>query len=156
MLNTLTVIIRNSPTITTFPHLENFEAGDGYWYTTGKNNSWEYGTPNAAKITRAASGSKAWKTNLTGNYKDQQLSYLYSPCYNISGLTNPTLSLSIALDLEDCGNNDGDLCDGAFMEYSADGVTWTRLGAYNQGKNLRKLRLTSSATLTIPVFPPSC
>jgi hypothetical protein len=130
--DTVTVSIRNSPTITSYPYLENFEAGDGYWYTLGKNNSWEYGTPASSKVTRAASGSKAWKTNLTGSYKDQQLSYLYSPCFDITGMTNPTLSVSIALDLEDCGPA---LCDGAYMEYSADGVTWTRLGAYGQGTN---------------------
>ncbi len=130
--DTVTVAIRNSPTITSFPYLENFEAGDGYWYTAGKNNSWEYGTPSSSKISRAASGSRAWKTNLAGTYKDQQLSYLYSPCFNITGMTNPTLSLSIALDLEDCG---GTFCDGAYMEYSTDGSSWTRLGAYNQGTN---------------------
>ncbi len=130
--DTVTVIIRNSPTITSFPYLENFEAGDGYWYTGGKNNTWEYGTPSATKISRAASGSKAWKTNLAGTYKDQTLSYLYSPCFNITGMTNPTLSLSIALDLEDCG---GTLCDGAYMEYSTDGSSWTRLGAAGQGTN---------------------
>lgn len=130
--DTVTVSIRNSPTITSYPYLENFEAGDGSWYTLGKNNSWEYGTPSSGKVNRAASGSKAWKTNLTGSYKDQQLSYLYSPCFDITGLTNPTLSLSIALDLEDCGP---DLCDGAYVEYSTDGSTWTRLGAYGQGTN---------------------
>jgi len=130
--DTVTVTIRNSPTITSYPYLENFEAGDGYWYTQGKNNSWEYGTPASTKINRAASGSKAWKTNLAGTYKDLQLSYLYSPCFDITGMTNPTLSLSIALDLEDCG---GFFCDGAYMEYSVDGVTWTRLGAFGQGTN---------------------
>jgi hypothetical protein len=133
--DTLTVTIRNSPIIASYPYLENFEGSDGNWYSTGKNNSWQYGTPSSTKINRAASGSKAWKTNLAGNYKDAQLSYLYSPCFDITGMTSPTLSLSIALDLEDCGNNDGDLCDGAYMEYSADGVNWSRLGAYGQGKN---------------------
>jgi hypothetical protein len=130
--DTITVSIRNSPTITSYPYLENFETGDGYWYSLGKNNSWEYGTPSSSKVTHAASGSKAWKTNLTGSYKDQQLSYLYSPCFDITGMTNPTLSLSIALDLEDCGPA---LCDGAYMEYSTDGITWSRLGAYGQGTN---------------------
>jgi hypothetical protein len=133
--DTVTVTIINSPIITTYPHLETFESNDGGWYTRGKNNSWEYGTPASSKVSRAASGSKAWKTNLTGSYKDQQLSYLYSPCYDITGMTNPTLSMSIALDLEDCGDNDGDLCDGAYMEYSADGSTWTRLGTAGQGTN---------------------
>ncbi len=139
--DTVTVSIRNSPVITSFPYLENFESGngyspgDGFWYSGGKNNSWEFGTPVSSKINRAASGSKAWKTNLSGSYKDQQLSYLYSPCFDITGMTNPTLSLSIALDLEDCGSGPTDLCDGAYMEYSADGNTWTRLGAVGQGTN---------------------
>ena len=70
-------------------------------------------------ITTVASGTKAWKTKLNGNYNDEELSYLYSPCYNITGMTNPTLSLSIALDLEDCG---GTLCDGAYFEYSKEGI----------------------------------
>ena len=93
----------NAPLITTFPHVENFETNNGYWRSSGINNSWEYGVPAANKINKAASGTKAWKTNLTGNYKNQEISYLYSPCYNIAGMTNPTLSLNIALDLEDCG-----------------------------------------------------
>jgi hypothetical protein len=133
--DTVTVTITNSPVISSYPYLENFESGAGGWYSNGKNDSWEYGTPASVKVTRAASGSKAWKTNLTGFYKSQQLSYLYSPCFDLTAMTNPTLSLSISLDLEDCGNNDGDLCDGAYMEYSADGSTWTRLGANGQGTN---------------------
>ena len=60
-----------------------------------------------------------------GNYNDNELSYLYSPCFDITGMTNPTLSLSIALDLEDCG---GSLCDGAYVEYSADGIYMVKTG----------------------------
>ena len=95
-------------------------------------SSWEYGTPASNKINSAASGSKAWKTRLAGNYNDLELSYLYSPCFDISGMTNPTLSFSIALDLEDCGTS---LCDGAWIEYSADGITWSKLGAMGSGTN---------------------
>ncbi|MBS1920299.1 MAG: S8 family serine peptidase [Bacteroidetes bacterium] len=130
--DTAEVALVNSPVITSFPYLENFESGNGGFYTGGKKSSWEYGTPASPKISCAASGSKAWKTSLTGNYNDLEYSYLYSPCYNISAMTNPTLSVSIALDIEDCGNS---LCDGAFVEYSADGKTWTRLGANGQGTN---------------------
>ncbi len=28
--------------------------------------------------------------------------------------------------------------------------------AYNQGRNLHKLKLTTAASVTIPVFPPGC
>lgn len=123
------VVIDNLTIINSFPYLENFETGSGNWYSSGKNNSWEYGTPASSKINRAASGSKAWKTRIAGNYNDLEKSYLYSPCFNISGMSAPTLSLSIALDLEDCGST---LCDGAYLEYSANGKTWSRLGTFNQ------------------------
>lgn len=130
--DTLMVTIVNSPVITSFPHLQNFETGDGGWYTSGKKSSWEYGTPASIKVNRAASGAKAWKTSLAGNYNDGELSYLYSPCYDITGMTSPTLSLHLALDLEDCGST---LCDGAWVEYSTDGINWQRLGAFGQGTN---------------------
>ncbi|HEV8270860.1 MAG TPA: S8 family serine peptidase, partial [Chitinophagaceae bacterium] len=131
--DTLTLNVFNAPLITTFPYVENFETNDGYWHSSGINNSWEYGVPAANKINKAASGTKAWKTNLTGNYNSLGTSYLYSPCYNIAGMTNPTLSLNIALDLEDCGG--GGLCDGAYIEYSGEGITWTRLGDVGTGTN---------------------
>ena len=128
--NDTTVIhLVNSAIISSFPYLENFEAGNGLWYTGGVISSWEYGTPASNKINSAASGSKAWKTRLVGNYNDLEYSYLYSPCFDISGMTNPTLSFSLALDLEDCGTS---LCDGAWVEYSTDGVAWNRLGCFRK------------------------
>ncbi|HEY6062960.1 MAG TPA: S8 family serine peptidase [Chitinophagaceae bacterium] len=132
--DTARITVNSLPYITSFPYLENFEANNGYWYTSSSGvSSWQYGTPNSPKITRAASGTRAWKTNLIGYYNDNELSYLYSPCFNLSGMTNPTLSLSLALDIEDCG---ADTCDVAWMDYSNDGgVTWNRLGAFGQGTN---------------------
>ncbi|HMK25679.1 MAG TPA: T9SS type A sorting domain-containing protein, partial [Chitinophagaceae bacterium] len=132
--DTARITVNSLPYVTSFPYLENFEANNGYWYTTTSGgSSWQYGTPNSPKIARAASGTKAWKTNLIGYYNDKELSYLYSPCFNVSGMTVPTLSLSLALDIEDCG---GALCDAAWMEYSNDGgITWNRLGAFGQGTN---------------------
>lgn len=130
--DTIMINVFNAPIITSFPHVENFETNDGYWRSEGTVNSWEYGAPAAGKITRAASGTKAWKTDLEGIYRSLELSYLYSPCYSIGGMTNPTLSLNIALDFEDCGST---LCDGAYIEYSADGITWNRLGDVGTGTN---------------------
>ncbi|HET9745290.1 MAG TPA: S8 family serine peptidase [Chitinophagaceae bacterium] len=130
--DTLVLNVFNAPLITSFPHVETFENNDGYWRGEGTDNPWEYGTPAAVKINKAASGIKAWKTDLNGHYRNNSIAYLYSPCYNIAGMTNPTLSLNIALDLEDCG---GIYCDGAYIEYSADGSTWTRLGDIGTGTN---------------------
>lgn len=125
--NTALITVTNSS-----PYLEQFEAGNGNWYTGGKNSSWEYGTPATYKLTRAANGTKAWKTGIQGKYKDAEFSYLYSPCFDISGVTSPALSMSLSLDMEDCGAN---FCDGAYLEYSKDGISWLRLGANGQGTN---------------------
>ncbi len=130
--DTISTRIVNSPVISSFPYLEGFETGPGSWHTGGRNSSWEYGTPSSNKINVAANGAKAWKTRLAGHYNDNEYSFLYSPCFDVTGMTVPTLSFSMAHDLEDCGN---DLCDGAWVEYSTDGVTWTKLGAQGQGTN---------------------
>lgn len=129
--DTLTEIFHNQPLISSFPYLENFEAGDGNYFSEGKKNSWQYGTPNAGVVKNAASGTKAWKTNLTGYYNDNERSYLYSPCFDLSGLTAPMLSFSGVLDIENCGNT---LCDAAWVEYTTNGgQSWTKLGASGQG-----------------------
>lgn len=130
--DTLSRQLINSPVITSFPYLEDFESGNGSWYASGRLNTWEYGTPASSRIVTAASGTRAWKTRSAGGYNDNELSYLHSPCFDVSGMTNPTLSFSLAFDIEDCGAT---LCDGAYMEYSLDGISWARLGASGQGTN---------------------
>ncbi|RYZ30152.1 MAG: T9SS type A sorting domain-containing protein [Chitinophagaceae bacterium] len=125
-------VVYNMPLVNTYPYLQNFETDNGFFYTGGERSSWEYGTPASGKIRTAASGAKAWKTSLAGNYNDNELSYLYTPCFDLTGMTAPTLSFSIALDIEDCG---GTLCDGAWVEYSTDGINWAKLGANGTGTN---------------------
>lgn len=131
--DTAIVVLMNSPIVSSFPYLQNFEAGDGNWYADGIRSSWQYGTPASPRINKAASGTRAWKTRLYGNYNDAEFSYLYSPCFDISSMTNPTLSFSLALDLEDCDPNG--LCDEAHVEYSADGKNWVKLGTMGAGTN---------------------
>ena len=124
--------IRNSPIFSSFPYLENFESGDGGYFSDGFRNSWHYGVPASPTISKAASGNKIWKTNLNGNYSNLETSYLYSPCFDLSGLSHPMLSFSAAIQTENCGNT---LCDAAWVEYSLDGATWIKLGAPGLGTN---------------------
>ena len=68
-------------------------------------------------------------TNLTGNYNDNEFSYLYSPCFDLSALTQPVLSFSHIFDIETG-------FDYTWVEYSADGgLTWNRLGTNTTGTN---------------------
>ncbi|HVU55604.1 MAG TPA: S8 family serine peptidase [Puia sp.] len=118
------------PLIGHFPYLEGFENSNGYWYTNGVNDSWQWGTPAKTIIDKAANGTKCWVTNLTGNYHDNELSYLYSPCFDLSSLANPVLSFSHIFQTEDnC------MCDFHWVEYSIDGSDWTKLGATGRGVN---------------------
>jgi hypothetical protein len=118
------------PVITSFPYLEGFENNDGHWYSGGINDSWEWGTPAKTIINKAANGTKCWVTNLTGNYHDNEMSYLYSPCFDLSALANPVLSFSHIFQMEDnC------TCDFHWVEYSVDGTNWTKLGTTGQGTN---------------------
>lgn len=122
----------NQPLIISYPYFENFEGSDGGWYALGKSNSWAYGMPNSQLIKKAASGTKAWKTNLNGNYNVSELSYLYSPCFDITAVKNPYYRFKTAIDIENCGQV---LCDGANIEYSTDGINWQRLGKFGDGTN---------------------
>lgn len=132
--NTASASVTNQPVISSFPYFQNFETNAGSWFTNGINNSWQYGTPASRTITAAASGTKAWKTSLVGNYNDNEQSFLYSPCFNINSLTTPTLSFSMAYDMEDCSPF-GVVCDAVWVEYSYDGVTWQKLGTAGSGTN---------------------
>ncbi len=96
----------------------------------GVNSSWQWGKPNAPLINKAANGTNAWVTNLTGDYNNNELSYLYSPCFDLSGLTTPVLSFSHIFQTED----DCD-CDLHWVDYSIDGISWTRLGNVGTGIN---------------------
>src|SRR5690606_10097519 len=74
-------------------YFEDFEADAGGWVAGGTNASWAHGTPSYSFIPAAGEGSAAWVTNLTGPYNNDELSYLGSPCFDLSALTeDPTLS----------------------------------------------------------------
>jgi hypothetical protein len=118
-----------TPVINTFPYLEGFENGPGSWYSKGSNPSWQWGVPAKLIINKAANGTRAFVTNLTGNYNDNELSYLYSPCFDISTLKKPVLSFSHIFEIE----MDYDY---AWVEYSTgNSNVWKKLGSAGQGTN---------------------
>ena len=127
----LNYAFRSSPVITTYPYLEGFESSDGNWFQKGSNSTWQWGTPANTIINKAANGTKAWVTSLTGNYSNNELSYLYSPCFDLSSLTQPVLSFRHIFSIEDnCA------CDYTWVEYSSNGgVSWNRLGSNGTGVN---------------------
>lgn len=120
--------VYSSPVISSFPYLERFDNSNGNWFTdTVSYSSWRWGMPSKTLMKRSASEGKGWFTTLNSIYKQNENSYLYSPCFNLSSLTQPVLSFSHITQQEDNCN-----CDYHTLEYSTDnGNTWQRLTATN-------------------------
>ncbi len=127
--DTISTQVLTLPNITSFPYIEDFEAGDGSWITEGSNTTWEHGLPNSNFITEAgACGDQAWVTNLDGDYSSSENSFLVSPFMDFTGMTNdPILRFEHIFETEGC-------CDEGWVEYSMDGgANWTKLGTSSSG-----------------------
>ncbi|MCC7245893.1 MAG: T9SS type A sorting domain-containing protein [Saprospiraceae bacterium] len=110
----------------TVPYMQDFESWEGAWEGDG---SWEFGTPQKAIIYGAASGNNAFVTRLEGEYGNAESSYLVSPCFDFSGLTeDPVFEFSLNTLTEDG-------YDGLVLEVSTDGGPWEKIGDLNSGLN---------------------
>ncbi|MFC7774886.1 T9SS type A sorting domain-containing protein [Flavobacterium sp. GCM10027622] len=67
-----------------------FEANDGGMTHSGTADSWAYGTPTSAPLTTAFSGTKCWKTNLTGTYPASSTNTLVTPEIDLTGVSTGT------------------------------------------------------------------
>lgn len=125
-------LVNNSPVINTYPFLERFENTNGNFFTKGNYSYWKWGATDPitrVRLNRAANGNNAWFTGLYGGYKPNDSSFLYSPCFDLSSLTNPVLSFAHISQQEDN-------IDYHTVEYTTDnGATWQRLGVQNGGIN---------------------
>ncbi|MDD2387883.1 MAG: T9SS type A sorting domain-containing protein [Bacteroidales bacterium] len=104
-----TITIVNMPIYSEFPITEDFESGTGYWSTGGTASSWVHGSPDASLpelvINSAHSGDNIWVTKLTGNTNTSEVSYIESPCYDLSSLSYPTIELYAWVNFSIYGNS---------------------------------------------------
>lgn len=107
--------------LVSLPYYEGFETNSGDWLTDGSNSSWEHGAPAGVTFTAASQGSKAWVTNLDGDYNNNEFSTLTSPYIdNSSGSFDVVYEFDMALETE---NN----WDESWVEYSFNDTLWTKL-----------------------------
>ncbi len=108
------------------PDTQRFDASAA-WITYGNANSWAHGAPNGTVINTSVSAPNVWTNNLTGDYNDNEQSYIQSPCYNLTGLRVPMVGFSLAYESE---TN----YDGMVLEASTDGGgTWNVIGGQSSG-----------------------
>ncbi len=104
--------------------LERLTAG---WSHGGAGDEWELGSPQTGP-PRAASGSRAWGTDLDGSYENVTDSHLTLPPVKLRGLRGAALEFRHFLGIPKAVNA-GDPQDGAWIEASTDeGLTWIVLG----------------------------
>ncbi len=102
---------------------EDFGAGDGGWTSGGPGSSWAYGTPTTATLTGGFTGTSVWVTNLSGDYDDNEASFVESPRIDLSGAVgDPLIELAVFYETEDC-------CDGMRLEMSLGGGAFTTVGS---------------------------
>lgn len=124
------IIVDNIPVITTLPYVEDFDNNNGGWITEGNPTSWEWGAPNNIFISGPASSPNAWVTGLTSLYNPDEVSFLISPCFDMSNLTNdPFVAFSHIYNTDGFG-------DDGWLELTTDaGATWSKVGTASTGNN---------------------
>jgi hypothetical protein len=111
--------------VLTLSSCDDFESGNVGWISTptGGQNSWQLGTPAFGATTGAYSGTNAWDINLTSGYVANEIDTLYSPIYDVTGLTASNLTMSFYR------NHNTANTDGFWVEYTINGNTWSMLGS---------------------------
>ncbi len=107
-----------------------FESGPEGWTSGGTNSSWDHGTPSGMDIASCGEGSRCWVTNLSGEYNDDEDSWIESPPMDLSAIRqDPMLTFRQAFVTERC-------CDEFWVEVSVDGGTsWRKVGEEGTGVN---------------------
>ena len=107
---------------------------------TRRSGSWQWGTPDpsstyitstASNGTRMNQTDSAWLTNVSSaHYGAGEVSFLYSPFFDISQLERPVVSFDMIYNF--ASDNSG-----AVLQYSLDGGTsWAVLGSYSPNSSV--------------------
>jgi len=122
------------PKISLYPHAQDFAAGTAGWIAEDNNSSpqttWEWGLPNnLAGINSLPSGNdEGWITTLANGYPVNNKSFVYSPCFDLTGLDRPMMAF-------DYWVHTLEGADGAVIEFYDENGDWKPLGDLDRGIN---------------------
>ena len=117
--------------------MSQIDNGNGGWVVEDQmgNSTWEFNS--AAKVW-INTEEMAWVTGAVQPYKANDVSYVNSPCFDLTAFTRPVISIKHWADTE--------ASDGAVLQYSTDGgASWNRLGEVASGLEwYNKLTISSN------------
>ena len=113
------------------PYFQDFGIDRGSWVANKKSdseiNSWQFGPVEDSFFEGSAPSNLAWYTNIV--VRDQEQSWITSPCFNFEEVEKPYIKFDIWRAFEQ--NRDG-----AVMQSTTNnGKTWTNIGSINDGIN---------------------
>lgn len=121
--------------ITTVPYYNDFETQVDNWYhdATIGQDAWDWGSPAGALLSSAFSGTKALHTTADSVLPLMMRSHLYSPVFDLSGVSHPVMEFDMRLNgVYNCSCSGGQMN----MTYSTDGGTsWKVLDTLSQSYN---------------------
>ncbi len=129
--DTLSAVVESIPVISGYPYFQDFESGTGGWTSGGTNATWALGDPMKNTIMGASSGTNAWVTGGlgTGQYNGDEQSWVLSPCFDFTPLTNPQVRMAAWWNSEFSW-------DGAVLQATVDsGLSWTNVGTFGDPDN---------------------
>jgi hypothetical protein len=109
-------------------YCDDFESGNIGWTNQlgiggDPGTNWELGLPSAGATVTANSGVNAWDINLTSQYTDDALSYLYTPYFDFATIGAGRIDFAMNYSVENAW-------DGVRLEYTTDnGATWITVGS---------------------------
>lgn len=127
--DTLNIVVENFEEVSIYPYVEDFENGENNWEIVGSQSTWAIGEPNKNIIRNASSGEKAWVTGNIGigQYNNDDTSFVKSPCFDLTSLSNPIISMDVWWNSERG-------FDGAQVQFSTNqGGNWETIGNVGSG-----------------------
>ncbi|MFK7795958.1 MAG: T9SS type A sorting domain-containing protein [Aureispira sp.] len=130
--DTQTIRLVISPTVNSYPYTENFENSAGSWFAESRDSSysslWEWGIDTNSVGSIPNSFNHIWMTNKDGGYGPAEDAWVYSPCFDISTLSRPMISLDYWTDTRQ-------QADGTILEYQKANGSWAPVGELDRGIN---------------------
>ena len=131
-IDTQTIRLVISPKINSYPYVQDFETDAGNWFAESRDSNrtllWEWGIDSNALGVASNVNNHLWSTQNNRGYSKEESAWVYSPCFDISRLERPMISLDYWSDTR-VG------IDGTVLEYQKPDGSWARVGELDRGIN---------------------